>query len=91
MARPRRKVPEAAPAHAWRALSVGTAQTSWRTGSVSRWSDIVTGRPKSPVYRTSCYARDDESLQRIGTASNTAFWAALALAGAHFVRRIPDS
>jgi len=35
-------------------------------------------------------APDDESLQRIGTASNTAFWAALALAGAHFVRRIPD-
>ncbi len=40
---------------------------------------------------TFVYAPDDESLQRIGTASNTAFWAALALAGAHFVRRIPDS
>ncbi|MEJ7722600.1 MAG: hypothetical protein WKF58_20225 [Ilumatobacteraceae bacterium] len=40
---------------------------------------------------TFVYARDNESLQRIGTASNTALWAALALAGAHFVRRIPDS
>ncbi len=30
---------------------------------------------------TFVYAPDDESLQRIGTASNTAFWAALALAG----------
>lgn len=37
---------------------------------------------------TFIYARDDDSLQRIGTASNTAFWAALALAGALFARRV---
>ena len=40
---------------------------------------------------TFMYDRDDGSLQRIGTASNTAFWAALALAGALFARRIPKS
>lgn len=40
---------------------------------------------------TFMYDRDDGSLQRIGTASNTAFWAALALAGALFARRLPNS
>lgn len=36
---------------------------------------------------TFLYVRDDDRLQRIGTASNAAFWAALALAGALCARR----
>jgi uncharacterized membrane protein YphA (DoxX/SURF4 family) len=37
------------------------------------------------------YVRDDGAIQRVSTASNSAFWAGLALAGALFARRVSSS
>ena len=56
------------------------------------WAGIVLFATMAIVIfasETFMYDRDDGSVQRIGTASNTAFWAALAFAGALFARRIP--